>query len=62
MQKYEIRLNLKPTIHNKYMQYHWQILLINSDGIFTIKDGWNQYIPDAMLAAASAATTLNIGW
>ncbi len=62
MQKYEVRLNLKPTIHDKCMQYHWQILLINDDGTFTIKDGWNQHIADAMLDAASAATILNFGW
>jgi len=62
MQKYEVRLNLKPAIHDKYMQYHWQILLINDDGTFTIKDGWGQHMADAMLNAASAATILNIGW
>ncbi len=60
MPKYEVRLNLKPTIHDGCMQYYWQVLLINNDGVFTIKNGWNEFLPIAMLNAACIASQL--GW
>jgi len=44
------------------MQYYWQIVMINKDGIFTIKSGWNKHLSDAMLSAAQTASMLQIGW
>lgn len=62
MLKYEIRINVKPQIHNGFMQHYWQIIMICEDGIFTIKHGWNKHISDAALNAASAATSLQLNW
>lgn len=46
--KYEIRVNHKPTIHEGFMQYYWQIVLINDDGIYTVKHGWNRNLGGAL--------------
>lgn len=62
MSKYEVRVNTHPTIHDCCMQYYWQIVMINKDGIFTIKSGWNKHLSDAMLNAAQSASMLQIGW
>lgn len=62
MTKYEVRVNVKPRIHNGSMQYYWQIVMICKDGVFTVKHGWNYYLSDAMLNAAKEASILQISW
>lgn len=62
MPKYEIRLNTVPRLHDGFMQFYWQIVMICKDGVFTIKHGWDKYISDAALNAAKEALLLQIDW
>lgn len=62
MPKYEVRVNANPRIHEGSMQYYWQIVQINEDGIFTVKHGWNKSLVRACFDAGSEASSMKFGW
>ena len=62
MTKYEIRINTVPRLHDGFMQFYWQIVMICNDGIFTIKHGWSDAITIAALSAAKEAVSMKVNW
>jgi hypothetical protein len=62
MTKYEIRINAIPRLHDGFMQFYWQIVMICNDGVFTIKHGWDKNISDAALKAAKEAASIKVNW
>lgn len=56
--RYEIRVNVKPEMHDGQMKYYWQIVQITHDGVYTVKHGWVDNFTLAICSAHDATKQL----
>lgn len=60
MARYEIRVSVRPQLHEDEMAHLWQIVQVNSDGVFTVQHGWADDFTMAMLDVEAAVYDLEL--
>jgi hypothetical protein len=53
--KYVLNTQLSPELHQGEMKFYWRIELHTADGVFNVRDGWNQSFDGAIGNAHSHA-------